>query len=114
MRSKLKSRILEYDNFIGEYNSTYKIFNNNKVIFTILLHNITTVDGEFICSHMWINKTKLFNSALNLKKHDLIMFTARIVEYKKKKYDRVDDGVSKYYFVKDYKFDKVKNIIKIN
>lgn len=78
---------------------------------TILLVNVRNQFDDFVCEHIWLRETKMFDK-LKLKKGDKVMFSAVVKEYKRGYYTQEFYSNGKP-ITKDYRLCFIKNVKKI-
>lgn len=78
---------------------------------TILLKDITDIEGNFITDHLWFNYTKGFANLGKLNEGDKIQFNARSKVYEKGYKGRRDDVY--YPIEQDYKLSHPSKIKRV-
>jgi hypothetical protein len=84
MRRQLQKKEGERQFFRGTYErSGTKHGWNNKTAITLLFKEITDVDGNIVCNHLWFNYTKEFEKLFPWKTGEIAQFAARVTRYVK-------------------------------
>lgn len=83
MRERLKPHCDQRLRFIAAFERfSYRKDHKKRKVKTVLLTGVYTADQRYMCDHIWFNTCEGFDKH-DLKKGDLVEFSARVSEYRK-------------------------------